>query len=375
MSRFKPEYIELLARKYKEGTLNEKELADFQDWYTNVVPDDGSDTGAGLRMKRKIDRHIGGFVTPWHRRLAWRITAAASLLCLLSVGYFFSKHKVITTSATLVKADAAPGRVRAMLTLANGQVVNLDATRPGDIAGTNASKSNNNQLVYNAVANNNTLRYNTLTTPAGGEYQVVLVDGTKVWLNAASKLIYPEHFSDTARLVTLEGEAYFEVAHENKRPFRVSAGRQEIQVLGTHFNINAYSDEPRIVTTLVQGSVRVRAGIETAVIKPGEQAQTDTEGKNLTVKPANVNMQLAWKNGMIMFEDAPLSEVMRQAARWYNIKVRFIGNNLDYTNQLYTGGFSRNSNLVKLLEILKANHISFDMKSENGVQTLEIGQL
>jgi len=208
---------------------------------------------------------------------------------------------------------------------------------------------------------------NLLSIPAGGEYEVVLSDGTHVWMNAASSLSYPERFDSKERVVSLHGEAYFEVAHDTSRPFKVVTAKQVVQVLGTHFNINAYDDDTKTVTTLLEGVVRVSSAAKQAVIKPGQQASSD--GRNdLEVANANIRSALAWKNGMIEFQDTSLPQLMRQIARWYNIKVEYEG---PQRKDLFTGGISRHSKLSALLNILRANDIQFSMREE-GTQKILI---
>lgn len=387
MEKFSQEYIELLARKYKEGILSEKEKADFISWYSDLAANSELEGNVDIyetrnRIKDKIDAqlHLGADVSknslrPWR----WKLAAAASILIGSSI-FFILTHRGEVQKADkeiiLAKADAQPGRNVAYLTLANGKTVKLDTVRTGQAVANNGPQKNlQNQLVYlpnNQQGGPETNSFNTLITPAGGQYTVVLPDGSKVLLDAASRLTYPQRFSDTVRRVVLEGQAYFEVAHENNRPFRVTAGAQEVTVLGTHFNINAYKDESKVTTTLVQGLVRVRCGRQFIVIKPGEQAVTDSAQKLVEVKNAHVNTEIAWVNGMIEFQDASIPKIMRQVARWYNIKVRYVGNQ---SRDLFSGGISRNSNLSSLLEILKSNDIPYVMKQDGNDKILEIGKL
>ena len=387
MERFSQEYIELLARKYKEGNLSEKERADFIAWYANLstnldVDDEYSLHEKHHEIKDKIDAQLNigkNNAKISFRPRKWQLAAAACLLIGCSVFYLLARRNADNHSnkdIVLAKADAKPGRNLAFLILPNGKKVNLDTAKTGRALSDNGpQKSLSNQLIYSSatpgvVSDKN--RQHMLITPLGGQYEVVLSDGTKVSLDAASKLTYPERFDDTVRNVVLEGQAYFEVAHENKRPFHVIAGTQKITVLGTHFNINAYKDEPKIVTTLVQGLVGVDFKNQHMIIHPGEQAISDSAKKSMVVKNADLKTELAWKNGMIAFRDASIPQIMRKAARWYNIKVRYVGNQPPV---VFSGGFSRNSNLANLLEILKSNSIPFVMKQNGEDKILEIGQL
>lgn len=376
------EYLELLARKYKEGTLSEKERADFLRWYADLsaTADDAEDRFAEgrSRIKSKIDIELNLNQTGAQsnfRLWRWPLTAAASLLIGCSILLIVFRGHKQHQEIVLAKADAKPGGDRAFLTLGSGQKIDLDTVKTGQILSpAGVHKSGTNQLVYAASVRDKAsspVHQNILTTPSGGQYAVVLEDGTKVWLDAASKLTYPEHFSDTARRVTLEGQAYFEVAHENNRPFRVSARSQTVSVLGTHFNIDAYTDEPKVTTTLAQGLVRVHAGAQDVLIHPGEQAVSDGTDNSLVAKTADLNTELAWKNGLIRFRDASVPQIMRQVARWYNIKIRYVGKQ---STAVFSGGFPRSSNLANVLKILDGNNIPLVMLQDGDEKILEVGE-
>lgn len=385
MANISKEYIELLSRKYADGTLNEKEKADFVSWYGDLseqLEHSDSETLKVIetRMRTKIYAHLEGNIGT-KRKLSinfkhWGVAASILLLCTFGLLAIRINHNNIKKEIDVASVfDIKPGGQKAYLRLSDGRSIDLTATQIGNLAEVNGvliNKSTNNQLIYTGgkqSARYDPAKTNTITTPQGGEYHLVLADGTKVHLNAGSSLTYPENFSNEERTVVLKGEAYFEVAHEKNRPFKVSAGGQLVEVLGTHFNINAYADEPNIITTLVEGSVRVEANHQVKMIKPGEQAVTTKAGAGLHVETAHIRTQLAWKNGFIAFEDANLSQVMRQVSRWYNIKVRFEGKE---SSELYTGGVSRGSNFSTLLEILKANNITYTLTGEGMTKILII---
>ncbi|MNK36652.1 fec operon regulator FecR [compost metagenome] len=386
MEQFSEEYIALLATKYKEGNLSETERKDFLSWYGQIAeeldePESGENEAVKVRMLQHINAHVTGQdIREQHvKKTPYRWMAAAAILVIFSAGWLFlnqSNKSKTDQVAVLKNIEASPGINRAYLTLSNGQKIDLSNVNAGVIAnlnGVSASKSKGNMLVYEASPNqvsNAVNKMSVLSTPAGGQYEVVLPDGTHVWLNAASTLSFPEQFSSTERRITLKGEAYFEVAHDASRPFRVSTSRQNIEVLGTHFNISAYDDEPRTLTTLLQGSVRVSSAAKNTIIKPGEQA-VSSERNDIQVQQANIRIAMAWKNGMIAFEDANLRQIMRQVARWYNIKVEFSGSE---NQEVFTGGVSRDSKLSALLEILKANNIRFSMREEGGLKILTVNQ-
>jgi ferric-dicitrate binding protein FerR (iron transport regulator) len=184
----------------------------------------------------------------------------------------------------------------------------------------------NGKLVYNTGTDGNEVLYNTMTTPKGREYQLVLPDGTTVWLNAASSITYPTAFTGKNRNVAITGEAYFEVVKDQTKPFHVKMNDTEVEVLGTHFNINAYPDEASINTTLLEGSVRVIRKNNMAMLKPGQQAQVNTsspaDAAGITVTSnADLDQVMAWKNGSFQFDGVPLSAAMRQLSRWYDVEV------------------------------------------------------
>jgi len=386
MEQFSEEYIALLATKYKEGNLSETERKDFLSWYGQIAEEleeqeSGKSEAVKARMLAHISAHISGHDVPEQqvRKLPYRWIAAAAVLIIFSAVWLFlnqSNEPKADQIVVLKNAEASPGMNRAYLTLSNGQKIDLSTVNAGVITnlnGVSASKSEDNMLVYEASpvqSSNAGNKMSVLSTPAGGQYEVILPDGTHVWLNAASTLSFPERFSSTERRIRLKGEAYFEVAHDAARPFRVNTSRQNIEVLGTHFNISAYEDEPRTLTTLLQGSVRVSSAAKNTVIKPGEQA-VSSERNDIQVQQANTRIALAWKNGMIAFEDASLRQIMREVSRWYNIKVEFAGQE---NHEVYTGGVSRDSKLSSLLEILKANNIRFSMREEGGLKILTVNQ-
>ncbi|QKJ30661.1 FecR domain-containing protein [Mucilaginibacter mali] len=384
MDKFPEAYIAELWQKFQDNSLSAKEKEVFFSWYSNLQISEReaieADASAKIRIKTAVDAAINDQHPP--AKLSWLnnmklISVAASVLIVTAIALFFlhDLHAPDSRVRPLSGAEVTPGSLKAYLTLPNGTRVELGKGKKGNISsstGNLISQSVPGRLVYDQKNNShNLLALNTLTTPKGGECDVILPDGTHVWLNAASSLTYPEEFSDTIRKVKLEGEAYFEVAHERSRRFIVQSGSRQIEVLGTHFNIRAYDDEPEMKTTLVQGRVKVTSGNRSVILKPGQQAAAINNDNSLEVRDANVNLEIAWRNGMIMFQDAKLTDIMKQVARWYNIKVQFTGKDID---RLFNGGFSRGANLEKMLEILEANHIPFVLKRSGEDKVLEIGQ-
>jgi ferric-dicitrate binding protein FerR (iron transport regulator) len=224
------------------------------------------------------------------------------------------------------------------------------------------------QLEYKQGNAEAAVAYNTLSTPAGGQFQIKLPDGSRVWLNAASSITYPTAFTGNDRRVSITGEGYFEVTKDARKPFKVTilsaAGEQqrstEIEVLGTHFNINAYDDEAVVKTSLLEGKVKVvNNKAETAILKPGQQAQVSSQGAMQVKEDADMEEVVAWKNGEFLFQRADIGTLMRQVARWYDIEVNYPNGK---PKDKFTGKIGRNVNLSQLLEILKYSEVRFELK-------------
>ncbi|MFD2874234.1 FecR family protein [Mucilaginibacter ximonensis] len=292
----------------------------------------------------------------------WLKLAAVVLLFFLAGILTFNKYKKVNLVSN---NDVAPGSNRAVLMLANGRQIILNNAKSGFLAqqgGIQIHKASSGQLVYqikNVAANSDT-GYNTITTPRGGQFVVVLSDNSTVCLNANSSIRFPAAFSGKYRTVSLTGEAYFEVAHNKAMPFHVITHNQTVEVLGTHFNINAYDDENVVKTTLLEGSVRILAGNNTALLAPGQQSQIGKGSGSYPqisiVKNANTEEAVAWKNGFFQFENADLKTVMRQFARWYNVEAEFDGNT---NKRLFSGEIHRNLSLLKALELLNYADVNF----------------
>ncbi|HEY0770016.1 MAG TPA: FecR domain-containing protein, partial [Sphingobacteriaceae bacterium] len=245
----------------------------------------------------------------------WKV--AAAIVTIASAGLFFYLKTPglpvakVEDKTKPVQNDVPPGGNKAILTLADGSQIILDnaqdgtLTTQGNIA---VSKSKDGQLVYkvgNSHPSTGTTEpvFNTIITPVGGQYQVILSDNTKVWLNASSSIRFPATFTGNYRSVEIEGEAYFEVAADKKRPFKVLSDGQVIEVLGTHFNVNAYRDENKVKTTLLEGSVKISSGAVSNIIKPGQQAQLVRGKESFQVINIDPEEAVAWKNGLFMFDD------------------------------------------------------------------------
>ncbi len=315
-------------------------------------------------IKRKHDARKGKIV-PLFRQNWIRIAAA---IILLIGGYFIynSINSNGTAKPVIAKTDTAnheigPGGNKAILTLADGSTINLETAVNGTLTQqgkTTLLKIADGQLSYRSLNEKAAQNFhNTVTTPRGGQYQITLSDGSKVWLNAASSIDFPAAFAGNERIVNITGEVYFEVAKNASMPFKVKiADKGEVEVLGTHFNINAYSDEPAIKTTLLEGSVKVSGLIHdnSRIIKPGEQAQLNANDQVNVNKQANVEQVIAWKNGTFNFENADLEMALRQIARWYDVDIIFEGS---VPKKQFNGEMQRDLSLSRVIKLFEKNDV------------------
>ncbi|WP_406824193.1 FecR family protein [Pedobacter sp. KACC 23697] len=295
---------------------------------------------------------------------SFKWAAAAVVFVVFSLTAYLSlqkkKEHVFTT-------DIAPGKNKAVLTLADGRKISLSDAMKGNVAkeaGFSITKTDDGQLVYNVAEseNVNDNRLNTISTPNGGEWQIRLPDGSTVWLNAASSLQYGLNMGTAKqRVVKLEGEAYFEVAKNAAHPFIVETDRQAVEVLGTHFNINSYKDEKVTRTTLLEGSVRVshKNTNESEVLKPGEQSLVTISG--MDVKEVDVDEAIAWKKGYFMFNNEKQESILRKVARWYNVEIEYA--NPEAKDVMYYGTVSRFEKISKVLrKFEQTGEVRFDIK-------------
>lgn len=307
-------------------------------------------------------------------RLWSKIIIAASIVFAIAAGLWFyqtSLHKGGEAKIVFATNDIKPGKNIATMTLANGQVINLsDAKRGVVIDATKLSYSDGSSVEHLSEGNTiNNLEKIMISTPRGGQYQVELPDGTKVWLNAASSISFLSSFSGlNRRMVELSGEAYFEVTKTKTKhiPFVVSSNGQEVEVLGTHFNINAYTDESSIKTTLLEGSVRVSNAAKTKeaktaeiVIHPGEQAQF-ARGL-IRTSQVDVGEVMSWKEGYFQFNNADIKAIMRQISRWYDVDVRYEGTTPELA---FSGEIQRNLSLSRVLKILNKSGVHFRIEGK-----------
>lgn len=382
-----------LFRKYVDGSANAEEtqsfliMADQADWKEELellvdremlaekLPHD-----LDPQEKQAILDHIFTLssakirsISPKREHRLWpRIAAAVSvMICLAVGGYFILRKPGPAHYAGKIETDVKSGSNGAILTLANGQKLILEQTKEGSIdlqEGTDLRKSGDSLLVYKsgATAANATVYYNTLETPKGKQYSVVLPDGSKVWLNAASSLKYPTAFSGKERLVELTGEAYFEIAQNKSMAFKVRSPGQTVEVLGTHFNIKAYADEQSTWTTLLQGSVKVENSQHDAVqLKPGQQMLNGQKGIWRAMEKIDTAAVLDWKNGEFIFSGEPLESIMHKLSRWYDVSVEYKNDALK--KELFYGSVSRWSNASEVLDMLAlTGTIKFSIVQDNG---------
>lgn len=280
--------------------------------------------------------------------------AAAIALFIAGLAFYYSqKHINNLQDFTTLKENITPGSKNAILTLANGKRIALNGTMDGSINDQNVTviKTTDSSLQYRATDKLQPLTYNVLETPGKSEFMIILADGTKVWLNAGSKIRYPVTFVANERRVELSGEAYFEVSKDKKKPFVIDVGGNSVQVLGTSFNVKAYKGDVDIYTTLVEGSVRMTTSAQSIELKPDEQGVINLKTRQLTKRLVDVNLYTGWKNGRFIFDNQPLGEIMSTISRWYGIDVMF--ENQAARNVIFTGNLKRYESLNKIITMLE----------------------
>ncbi|WP_316834903.1 FecR family protein [Pedobacter nutrimenti] len=366
-----------IAHQLREGTVSDEQQAYFDQWYVQhedellELPEGYAEDSLVIRdrMHSNLMDAVKLAEAPSKKAfILWtKFIAAAVFLVVIGTVFYVNRRNFLSTSVPVSQlADVVAGSNKAILTLADGKKITLTDVSKGKIseqAGVQISKTRGGQVIYQVVGqqNNASNSYNTIETPNGGQYQVILPDGTKVWLNAASKLTYPVSFTGRARReVTLGGEAYFEVAKDKSHPFLVESSGQEVEVLGTHFNISSYKEEPHTKTTLLEGSVKIRSAKGNAVVlKPNQQAELN--GDHLQVKEVKAAYAVAWKDGYFMFNNENLETVMTRIARWYNVQVEF--KDEAAKGGTYFGTISRYEDIAKVLKMLSRTElVTFELE-------------
>lgn len=371
--------IELLNR-YDQGECTEQEKIWIEAWYINQPV--GLITDPVEELAKDLDEVEQRLIIHTTRRLVtmWpRIAAAASILLFLSVGGYYLLHKQVSTQQLAqnhIYNDVPPGHNKAVITLSNGKQVSLTDAENGILSKQGnqlIKKTGSGTIAYesnNSDADSQRPIYNVITTPRGGQWTVILPDGTKVMLDAASSIKYPLSFGNE-RIVEVTGQAYFEVVHNAAKPFRIRAKDQVIEDIGTKFNISAYDDEQVTNTTLLEGAVKVsnpkavslsdRNGV---TLKPGEQAIA--QNNRLTVSNADTEEALAWKNGYFKFNDEKLVSIMRKLSRWYDIQVEYQGDSPDV---VFDGDIPRNTSLAQVLKVLEVAKVHFTVDGKKLIVT------
>lgn len=316
-------------------------------------------TAVGTSVVPEV-QHMHFLKTVWFRYAAILLLLAGVATWLFIASPSFKRNPDVAAIKPSPLPDIAPGGNKATLTLADGSTILLDNAADGKLAeqgNTKIIKLNTGSLAYEAQSAGGELLYNTITTPKGGQYQITLPDGSKVWLNAASSVRFPTAFTGKDRRVELSGEAYFEIEKDKARPFFVELNdRTKVEVLGTGFNVNSYSDDAFTTITLLEGMVQVFNGKNKVLLNPGEAAQSVAGEKISFIKNADIGKAIAWKNGLFNFEDASLKEVMNQVQRWYDIEVVYEKGIPDIR---FGGELSRNTRLSSLIKALEMSKVHF----------------
>ncbi|NQX37618.1 FecR protein [Pedobacter steynii] len=361
----KKDLPEELIHKYLQESCSEEELAIVESWHihdlskSTYLPSKENIAIVSTRMAHKLTTYVqAGNKTQQTIRLWQRVALTASILLIVSsVAFLYTGNPESTSVSVQRKStlhDILPGGYKAILTLYNGNKVRLNSKINEGIIrekNVNIRIESGQKIVYQSEESKGTQLLNSLETPRGGQYQLILPDGTKVWLNASSTLTYPTAFTSKERLVKLIGEAFFEVSKDSNRPFKVQSKDQVVEVLGTHFNISAYPEERQTLTTLLEGKIKIRKHNINKTLNPGQGALI-TEGDNdILITQADIEKNMAWKNNEFIFNGENLRSIMRSIARWYDVDIIY-KNYSDDTK--YWGTVSRSKNISAVLRMLES---------------------
>jgi ferric-dicitrate binding protein FerR (iron transport regulator) len=356
------EYIKLYE-KYQLGRCSSEEVRLLMDHFSQFRMDDAdlADTAEDIRIKNEVYRrikHTAGIKKRSINMPQYWWSAAAVFLLICGALLIFRKQPPLKTrdeQPLIASVPIKPASTVATLTLADGSVIELGQAANGVLSNqgaVNVRKQKSGELVYESRDEPSETAIpakNTLTIPRGGHYQIVLNDGTRVWLNAASSLTFPTVFTGSERRVQLVGEAYFEVAENKKMPFRVVSDETQVEVLGTHFNFRAYPEDELVKTTLLEGAIRLSTPSAAVLLKPGEQGSNRSNGM-IDVRSVKSRESIAWKNGLFIFRNERITEIMKQISRWYNVDVVYQTN---VSDQSFGGVYSKNKDLSELLKGLE----------------------
>ncbi len=360
-----PEEESIFAAWYKESDSNREYFKRVQNRYQIDIEE------IDLENAWEI---IGQKITPKRsNRIYYKYAIAASAALLIGIAYFAKTNTSINNS--VVKTENASASEKKsndiVLTLSDGSKVVLNEEKNGVVANQEdvvITKDNEGQIRYgqNNGAHTGKPTYNTLVTPNGKTFQIALPDGTNVWMNAGSSLKYPTYFSGSERAVVLTGEAYFEVAHNEKMPFKVFSNGQQVEVLGTHFNIRAYENEPVLKTTLLEGKIKITEGGNSALVKPGQQIVVSLDKHSMKTKEVNTELAIAWKNRLFYFENAKYDEIMREIERWYDVDVIYKGKIPD---ERFEGAIQKDLKLNQILKMLESSDVHFKVSGKEVIVT------
>jgi len=379
---------------YAAGTLTPGDEAPFLEWYRQAGLEEFHQLLAACKdlpesfsrfpempedFKARLERDIRNF-EPAEKQKTFGIIysfqksrwwwAAASAVIISAAGYFYSaqknnKKQTDTAHVSRFKNDVAPGGNKAILTLSNGSMVVLDSVHVGTLAiqgKAKVLKLDSGRLSYSPTGGGQVgAVYNTLTTPRGGQYQLDLPDGSRAWLDAASSITYPTAFTGAERKVDITGQVYFEVAKNKDWPFIVETKDVHVQVLGTHFNVNSYDDEIAVRTTLLEGSIRISSGNNSALLAPGQQAAVNKNREIELLKEVDTEPVMAWKNGLFNFKSQDIEAVMRQVSRWYDVEIVYDG---EKPAGHFSGMVNRNTNVSTVLKMLELSNVQFTIEGK-----------
>lgn len=366
------EDVKDILTRYRTDTCTEAERQLVERWIVHGSADplnlsDDQLLEDLLAIRLRLERDLRAKKTTKHYRILKWVPYAAAIVFILSVGFWlfrdqWTSYKQPSTVDQI--ADVAPGGNKATLTLADGRAINLSKEQSGIVVGDGVTYADGSALLNEDARS----QFQQLTTPKGGTYRVTLSDGTRVWLNSATTLTYPVRFTNE-RIVKIAGEAYFEVARNHKSPFKVISKDQTLTVLGTAFNISAYSDENEVKTTVVEGSVRVApastASYPNAILTPGQQSNLSKIG--ITVDDVDVAAFIGWKEGFFIFNGTELRNAMKQLSRWYDVEVVYEGT---IPRTPFYGKISRGDTLAEVLAILKEGKVNFRIEKKNAINRL-----
>lgn len=360
------EQINQILEKYRAGdSLTEQEHAFLDNWYldkaeaSQSTPIDQSQLEEDLRQIKSQLPGMNAGRKLYRKVLGWSSVAACffGILGYIYLTNDFQKQTLVASKVASVRQtpeDKLPGGNKATLQIEGQQTLTLDSSLNTDaarLARAGVGQREKGELAMLAVEKDEIV-FNTLSTPKGGEYRLLLADGTKVWLNASSSVRFPSAFTGNERTVEVTGEVYFEVAKNASMPFKVKHKDQLVEVLGTHFNINAYPENSTVRTTLLEGSVKVTQtnGTEQKVLRPGQQSDLRAAAKGIAVSTANTEQVMAWKNGFFYFDDQPIENIMKQLANWYDIDVVYSEGS---KGKKFGGMISRDKTLSQVLKVLQ----------------------